>query len=283
MALHAPRQRNRSGDRRPARRDRDARLRHLAQRRQRHLGAAGGATGRYTTSKIACWATLHRALELSEQGQIAAKNRERWLHEREQIRGFVEERCWSQQRGAYAFYAGTSDLDASVLLAPRMGFCEPARRALRRDARRGPRQASRTGRSSGATAACASRRAPSCPAPSGSSRRSRRPAASARRRSGCTTSWSSAARWALLQGGCRRRDAARERAAGAHAPLARQRRRRAGAGAAAAASASKARELGNHLAREHLDGVAVAQLVRGPDSLTLEAGRQAPDTRARAH
>lgn len=79
----------------------------------------------YTTSKIACWATLHRALQLSEEGQIPGKDRERWLHEREQVRGFVEERCWSEERGAYAFYAGTSDLDASVLLAQRMEFCEP--------------------------------------------------------------------------------------------------------------------------------------------------------------
>ncbi len=79
----------------------------------------------YTTSKIACWATLHRALELAERGQIPAKDHERWLHERDQVRGFVEERCWSQERGAYAFYAETSDLDASVLLAHRMGFCEP--------------------------------------------------------------------------------------------------------------------------------------------------------------
>ena len=78
----------------------------------------------YTTSKIACWATLHRALQLAEQGQIPAKERERWLTERDQVRAFVEERCWSEQRGAYAFYAGTSDLDASVLLAPRMEFCE---------------------------------------------------------------------------------------------------------------------------------------------------------------
>ena len=79
----------------------------------------------YTSSKIACWAALDRALQLSEEGQIPAADRRRWLAERDQIRDFVEERCWSQQRGAYAFYADTSDLDASVLLASRMGFCEP--------------------------------------------------------------------------------------------------------------------------------------------------------------
>jgi GH15 family glucan-1,4-alpha-glucosidase len=78
----------------------------------------------YTTSKIACWATLHRALQLAEEGQVPAHDRERWLTERDQVRAFVEERCWSEQRGAYAFHAGTSDLDASVLLAPRMEFCE---------------------------------------------------------------------------------------------------------------------------------------------------------------
>jgi len=80
----------------------------------------------YTTSKIACWATLDRALTLAEEGQIPGTERRRWRAERDQIRAYVENRCWSQRRGAYAFYAGSGDLDASVLLAARMGFCEAA-------------------------------------------------------------------------------------------------------------------------------------------------------------
>lgn len=78
----------------------------------------------YTTSKVACWATLHRAIALAEEGQLPAAHRERWRSVRDQIRSYVEERCWSEQRQAYAFYAGSNELDASVLLMSRMEFCE---------------------------------------------------------------------------------------------------------------------------------------------------------------
>jgi GH15 family glucan-1,4-alpha-glucosidase len=82
-----------------------------------------GSQRPYTTSKIACWAALDRAIALAEEGQLPGAQRERWRRGRDEIRAFVEERCWSPERGAYAFYAGSTDLDASVLLAPRMGFC----------------------------------------------------------------------------------------------------------------------------------------------------------------
>lgn len=82
-----------------------------------------GSQRPYTTSKIACWCALDRALALAAEGQIPGGGRGRWRTERNQIRAFVEHRCWSPSRNAYAFHAGTTDLDASVLLAPRMGFC----------------------------------------------------------------------------------------------------------------------------------------------------------------
>ena len=80
----------------------------------------------YTSSKMACWAALDRALALADEGQMPGKDRRLWRTARDRVRAFVEQRCWSRQRNAYAFYAGSADLDASVLLAPRMGYCEPA-------------------------------------------------------------------------------------------------------------------------------------------------------------
>jgi GH15 family glucan-1,4-alpha-glucosidase len=78
----------------------------------------------YTSSKMDCWVALDRALRLAERGAIPSRDAEDWRRERERIRAFVETRCWSDERKSYTFYAGTDDLDASVLLAAG-GFADP--------------------------------------------------------------------------------------------------------------------------------------------------------------
>ena len=79
----------------------------------------------YTISKMGCWVALDRALKLAEHGAIPGDDSDLWRREREQIRDFVETRCWSDSRNSYTFYAGTDKLDASVLLAARNGFADP--------------------------------------------------------------------------------------------------------------------------------------------------------------
>lgn len=79
----------------------------------------------YTISKMGCWLALDRALELAERGAIPADDSDLWRREREQIRDFVETRCWSDRRNSYTFYAETDKLDASLLLAARTGFADP--------------------------------------------------------------------------------------------------------------------------------------------------------------
>jgi len=79
----------------------------------------------YTISKMGCWVALDRALKLAERGAIPGDDSDLWRREREQIRDFVETRCWSDRRNSYTFYAGTDKLDASVLLAARSGFADP--------------------------------------------------------------------------------------------------------------------------------------------------------------
>ena len=51
-----------------------------------------------------------------------ARRRARWRAEASAIRDWVNVRCWSEAKRSYTFYAGSDDLDASVLLAGRMGF-----------------------------------------------------------------------------------------------------------------------------------------------------------------
>ncbi len=84
-----------------------------------------GATEQYTISKIGCWVALDRALRLAGAGQLTSPSLDRWRAERDEIREWIDTRCWSETRRSYTFYAGTDDLDAAVLLAARTGYCVP--------------------------------------------------------------------------------------------------------------------------------------------------------------
>lgn len=75
----------------------------------------------YTSSKMNCWRALDAAARMAEAGQLTGTGA-RWRAEAEVIRDWVREHCWSQQRQAYTFYAGSEDLDASVLLGAVFGF-----------------------------------------------------------------------------------------------------------------------------------------------------------------
>ena len=46
----------------------------------------------------------------------------RWREERDRVRAYIEERCWSDELGAYVEYAGGDTLDAAVLRGARMGW-----------------------------------------------------------------------------------------------------------------------------------------------------------------
>ncbi|HVV76428.1 MAG TPA: glycoside hydrolase family 15 protein [Mycobacteriales bacterium] len=76
----------------------------------------------YTASKIGCWTALDRAVHLHEAGQLASDNKDRWESERDSIRAWVDENCWSEERSCYTGYAGADGLDAATLLMARTGF-----------------------------------------------------------------------------------------------------------------------------------------------------------------
>jgi GH15 family glucan-1,4-alpha-glucosidase len=75
----------------------------------------------YTSSRMGCWQALDDAVRLADAGQIGGDAR-RWRTERERIRGWIEENCWNEARGAYTMAPGSPDLDASVLLHTFSGF-----------------------------------------------------------------------------------------------------------------------------------------------------------------
>ncbi|MGM1016439.1 MAG: glycoside hydrolase family 15 protein [Actinomycetota bacterium] len=75
----------------------------------------------YTSSKMGCWKALDDAVALAEAGAIPG-NAERWRTERDRIRAWIDEHCWSDDRRAYVFHSGSEELDASVLLHAPTGF-----------------------------------------------------------------------------------------------------------------------------------------------------------------
>jgi GH15 family glucan-1,4-alpha-glucosidase len=78
----------------------------------------------YTSSKIAAWMAFDRALALVDAGEIAADHEDAWRATAREIRSFVEERCWSDARGAYVMAAGADKLDASLLRVSRMNYLD---------------------------------------------------------------------------------------------------------------------------------------------------------------
>jgi GH15 family glucan-1,4-alpha-glucosidase len=76
----------------------------------------------YTISKIGCWVVLDRAIWLARHGEAPDDGVDGWRREAERIRAWVDDRCWSQARRSYTFYADDDELDAAVLLAVRLGY-----------------------------------------------------------------------------------------------------------------------------------------------------------------
>jgi len=81
----------------------------------------------YTTSKIAVWTALDRALGLAGQGHLPDKHVAQWREQQERIHAWVEEKCWSDDLRAYCGWPGEESLDAGVLRAARMGYPAPER------------------------------------------------------------------------------------------------------------------------------------------------------------
>ena len=86
-------------------------------------------TQHYTMSKISCWQALSRAIELADDGHLPTTCRERWERERQRVRDWIEQHCWSEAHQAYLFYPGSARVDASIALAVRFGY--PSQERLR--------------------------------------------------------------------------------------------------------------------------------------------------------
>jgi GH15 family glucan-1,4-alpha-glucosidase len=86
----------------------------------------------FTHSKAICWVALDRAVRLAKSGHLPARGVARWRREAAEIRKFIEKHCWSERRQSYVRYAGTDELDASLLLMTVMRYDDPTESRLAR-------------------------------------------------------------------------------------------------------------------------------------------------------
>jgi GH15 family glucan-1,4-alpha-glucosidase len=78
-----------------------------------------GEPKHFLHSKLMCWVALDRAVALTDRLGV---DPERWTEARDEIRRAIEEQGWSEEAGAYTQSFGSTDLDASALLMPIVGF-----------------------------------------------------------------------------------------------------------------------------------------------------------------
>jgi GH15 family glucan-1,4-alpha-glucosidase len=82
-----------------------------------------GAPRHFVHSKVMCWATLNRGLGLAEECMRKAPER-RWKEVRAEIREAIEGEGYDRKRGVFTQTFGGQDLDAALLLLPRVGFID---------------------------------------------------------------------------------------------------------------------------------------------------------------
>ncbi len=77
----------------------------------------------FVHSKVMCWAALDRGLRLAEECMRKAPER-RWKKAREEIRERIESEGYDADRGVFIQAFGHKDLDAALLLLPRVDFVD---------------------------------------------------------------------------------------------------------------------------------------------------------------
>ncbi|MCP3816597.1 glycoside hydrolase family 15 protein [Streptomyces sp. A3M-1-3] len=81
-----------------------------------------GPSRHFLYSKLMCWVALDRAIGLGPALGATADRVTAWEDTREQIRDAIETRGWNQHVGAFTQSFDSSELDASALMLPLVGF-----------------------------------------------------------------------------------------------------------------------------------------------------------------
>jgi GH15 family glucan-1,4-alpha-glucosidase len=79
----------------------------------------------FTQSKMMCSVALRQASDLVARGIVSPKHIDQWRREEEEIRTFVEERCYSETKQSYVRSAGEDVPDAALLVGILAGYADP--------------------------------------------------------------------------------------------------------------------------------------------------------------
>jgi len=90
-------------------------------RPDRGMWEVRGEPRHFTFSKVMCWVAFDRGIKTAEQYRLEAPVG-RWRRVRDEIRRHVLAHAVDERRGTFVQYYGASDLDASLLLLPQLGF-----------------------------------------------------------------------------------------------------------------------------------------------------------------
>lgn len=82
-----------------------------------------GEPQHFVLSKALCWSALNRGLELVEECMRKAPER-RWKKTRKEIREAIESEGYDQDRGVFTQTFGNKELDAALLLLPKVEFID---------------------------------------------------------------------------------------------------------------------------------------------------------------
>jgi GH15 family glucan-1,4-alpha-glucosidase len=82
-----------------------------------------GDPDHFVHSKVMCWAALDRGIQLADECMRRAPTR-RWTKVRDQIRRSIERRGYDRKRGVFVQAYDRPDLDAALLLLPRVQFVD---------------------------------------------------------------------------------------------------------------------------------------------------------------
>lgn len=76
----------------------------------------------FTHSKLMAWAGLDRLIRMAADRPVRESRLRRWRRARTELRDAIMEQGFDDRRGSYVQAFGTSELDASLLLVPILGF-----------------------------------------------------------------------------------------------------------------------------------------------------------------
>lgn len=82
-----------------------------------------GEPQHFVRSKVMCWAALDRGVKLAEESLRQAPL-EHWRETRDEIRAAVENQGYDEKRGTFVQAFGSVELDAALLLIPKVGFID---------------------------------------------------------------------------------------------------------------------------------------------------------------